>query len=49
MGNQKNRRSLKKAGIDVKAAGKARMLRKQKMRRVLAFVEKSIEMSEENC
>ena len=39
MGNQKNRRSLKKAGIDVKAAGKARMLRKQKTR-VLAFVEK---------
>ena len=47
MRNHKNKRRLRKAGIKVKAAGKARMLRHQKMRRVLAFVEKSIEMSEE--
>ena len=47
MRNHKNKRRLRKAGIKVKAAGKAMMLRQQKMRRVLAFVEKSIEMSEE--
>ena len=47
MRNHKNKHSLKKAGVKVKAAGKARMLRQQKMGRVLAFVEKSIEMSDE--
>ena len=47
MRNHKNKRRLRKAGVMVKAAGKAGTLRQQKMRRVLAFVEKSIEMSEE--